>query len=109
MSCDDQTDLFIKNLIYKNKIVIFGLNDEEYTSKTIKFFKDKFNYENNNGNIFLDKLSELTNNKYPNLNECLKIRTLTNKLPMVFLNGMFIGGLKSIEDMYYRKDFDIFF
>jgi glutaredoxin-related protein len=106
MSCDQQTDLFIKNLIFKNKVVIFGLSDDEYTIRSIKFFKEKFNYENEKGNIFLDKLSEDNN---LNLNECLKKRTQTNKLPMVYLNGMFIGGLRSIEHMDYRKDFDIFF
>ena len=46
MSCDVQADKFIKELIFKNKVVIFGITDDEYTQKTINFFKDTFNYDN---------------------------------------------------------------
>lgn len=105
MDCDEISNQFIKNLIYKNKVVIFGQSNDEYTNKAISFFKNNFNYYNKESNIFLDELKD-SNLKIPS---CLIKRTGSNKTPMVFLNGMYIGGWRNVENMQYRRDFDIFF
>lgn len=108
MSCDSKTDEFIKNIIYKNKVVVFGFSNDEHTNKVINFFKEKFNH--NSQNIFLDGYSKLNDDiKIDNLEVCLTKRTKNNKVPMVYLNGMYLGGWRSIENMDYRKDLDIFF
>ncbi len=104
MSCQQKFDEMVKNYIYKNKVVIFGYSEDEYTIKVDNFFKKEFEYFNPNSLIFLDKIA---NGK--ELSYCLEKRTKGNKIPIVYLNGMYIGGWRSVENMHYRRDFDIFF
>ena len=102
MNCDEISEKFIKNLIYKNKVVIFGDSNDEYTHKAINFFQSNFKYYKKETNVFLDKVQL-------NLPDCLIKKTGSNKTPMIFLNGMYIGGWRNVENMHYRRDFDIFF
>jgi glutaredoxin-related protein len=104
MTCQQKYDEIIKNLIYKNKVVIFGYSKDDYTLKASDFFKKEFKYSDVNTLVLLDKINESEG-----IVECLKKRSKTNKAPMVYLNGMFIGGWRSVENMHYRRDFDVFF
>jgi glutaredoxin-related protein len=97
--CDEFMDDKIKNLIYKNKVVIFGVPDDEMSVKAKDFFKLRFKFEAMDVNL-------MEENK---LVECLKKRTKTNLIPMVYVNGMFIGSYKNIVNIEYRKEFDILF
>jgi hypothetical protein len=105
MDCDEISEKFIKNLIYKNKVVIFGNLNDDYTYKAINFFESNFKYYKQETNVFLDQVQI----NYPNLPNCLIKKTGSNRTPMIFLNGMFIGGWRNVENMQYRRDFDIFF
>lgn len=109
--CDEKTNELVKILIYKNKVVVFGFSQDEMTENSVNFFKNRFNHDALKVN--LDKKDTDKNNISPESNdkfvECLKFRTKTNVVPMVFLNGMYIGSYKNIENMDYRRDFDIFF
>lgn len=101
MKCDRESDQMIKDLIYKNKIVIFGTSECEYSKKANNFFKQRFN--NNSIQINID---EKENNL---LKECLIKRTRSVVVPMIYINGMYMGNYSDIQNMEYRKDLEIFF
>ena len=105
--CDKNSDEFIKKLIYKNKVVIFGLSHDELSEKSNTFFKEKFSHKS--VNIRLDKLNFENKNEENSLMQCLKLKSKSNVLPMIFLNGMYIGNYNSLSNYEYKKDLDIFF
>lgn len=99
--CDKNSDEIIKNIIYKNKVVVFGFNDDDFTKKSIQFFKEKFNHDSLS--VYLDK------NVDRKTMECLKIKSKANIVPMIYLNGMFLGNYSNLTNYEYKKDLDIFF
>jgi hypothetical protein len=131
--CLKETDNFIKELIYKNKIIIFGKIDCDFTNKALKHFKDNYNYDpiifnldnNNNINIIkntnknninenvlrnnIENKNLINNNNNKDFILCLKKRTKTNITPMIYLNGMFLGNYKDLENKTFLKELDIFF
>jgi len=107
--CTLEADKFIQEHIYKNKLIIFGQDNCIYTKKAEEHLIE--NYKHIPNKIFLEKLennSSLKFSKY-NLIECLKKRTKTNLIPMIFLNGMFIGNFRNLEEKSFLKELDIFF
>ena len=105
--CDKNSDEFIKNLIYKHKVVIFGYSNDEFSEKSKTFFQKNFNH--NSVNILLDQLKFENKNEEISLMQCLKIKSKSNVIPMIFLNGMYIGNYNSLSNYEYKKDFEIFF
>jgi hypothetical protein len=105
--CDKHSDEIIKNLIYKNKVVVFGFSNDEFTKKSINFFQERYNH--NTTNLFLDKL-DFPNKSEENLFlQCLSAKSKSNVVPMIYLNGMFLGHYNSLSNYEYRRDLDIFF
>ena len=105
--CDKASDEFVKKLIYKKKVVIFGYKDEDFTSKSIQFFKK--NYDHNSENVFLDKIKTENKIEVQSLMKCLKTKSKSNVLPMIFVNGMYIGNYTSLSNYEYKHELDIFF
>lgn len=107
-NCTIEADNFIKDLIYKTKVVLFGTEDCEYTKKAEEHFAK--NYKHHPVKISLDNIdySQMKFSK-KNLVECLKKRTKTNVVPIVYINGMYIGNYKSLEEKTFLKDLEIFF
>jgi glutaredoxin len=89
---------FIKNKIYKDKIVIFGAKDCKFTDKAIKLFTD--NYNHTPEAIYID------NNK---LKTCLINKTKDNITPKIFINGMYAGNYSQLEMKHERNDLNIIF
>jgi glutaredoxin-related protein len=104
--CEVSADNFIKNLIYKEKVVVFGLNDCEYTKKANEFFKENFNYLSRL--VLIDQLKEDVK-LVDNIKDCLVKRTNNNVIPKIYINGMYLGNYNNIRDKHFRKDLDIFF
>lgn len=98
--CDKQSNEFFKNLIYKNTVVIFGDKDDEYSQQSSKLFQEKFNHD--------AKMIDI-NNLNSNLKMCLKHRIKSNEFPIIYINGMQVGGYNKLINMDERGDLNIFF
>lgn len=107
-NCTIDANNFVKDLIYKNKVVLFGTEDCQYSKKAEEHFVEI--YKHQPIKINLDKLN-YSDMKFSNKNlvECLKKRSKTNVVPMIYLNGMYIGNYKNLEEKTFLKDLEIFF
>ena len=106
--CEESVNDYIKDMIYRNKVVIFGFKDDISTNRAEEYFRKTFNHESLN--IFLDSSDDKTSKtKIDILIKCLKLRTKSSIVPMIYLNGMYLGNYSNVESMEYRKDLNIFF
>lgn len=104
--CDEYSNFFIKNLIFKEKVVIFNKFDCEYSKKAENLFYENFNHKPTKVNL---KDLEIPTERINKIAECLYLRTKDNILPKIYLNGMYLGNFKDVENMQYRKDLNIYF
>ena len=104
LKCDDVTNEFIKNHIYKNKIVIFGLSSCELTENLNKIFKEE--YKHTSKIIYVDKL-EVNDISMNSLKDCVLLKTKDLVLPKTYVNGMYLGGYKAVREIHFRKDLDV--
>jgi hypothetical protein len=98
--CDKEMADFIRERIYKNKVVIFGGTTCKATENAINLFKE--NYNHTPEMVYTDNLNF-------RLKECLVHITKDNIIPKVFITGIFAGNYKQIEMNHERRDFDILF
>lgn len=106
--CTSEANDFIKSQIYRNKVNVFGSELCEFTKKTNLYFLEKYKF--NPQMIIIDKMDyDTLHFKNENLIVCLKERTKSNITPMIYINGMYIGNFKSLEEKTFLKDLDIFF
>ena len=104
--CDEYSNYFIKNLIYKEKVVIFGKENCEYTKKAQIFFYETFKHKSKIVNLDTLDIPEHRINK---IAECLYLRTKDKIIPKIYLNGMYLGNYNVLSDKQYTKEFDIYF
>jgi glutaredoxin-related protein len=97
--CDSKTLDFIKNKIYRNKIVIFGSEKCEATRNAMNLFVKKYNHQ--------PEMVDVGDNEV--LKDCLIKKTKGNVIPIVFITGMFAGSYSNVELMHERNDLDILF
>lgn len=85
---------WINDIIYKHKLVVFGLQDDNYTRRSIDLFKDKFKQE--------AKLVFLDDDVH---SSCFEKETI----PQIYLNGMKLGGYYRVENLCYSDNLSLFF
>lgn len=108
--CSKESDDYIKELIYNKKVIIFGMSDCDFTKKAKNHFNENYNFNPTIFNIDNDNDNDKNKNfKKENLISCLKKRTKINITPMIYLNGMFIGNFKDLENKTFLKELEIFF
>jgi len=114
--CDEKTNEYIKDIIYNNKIVIFGFTDCSDTQNLSKFFKNEYNHDSKI--IYVDQIGKGNTKDNSNNNtkinkesfkDCILLRTKDLILPKTFANGMYLGGYKKVQEINYRRDLDILF
>ena len=104
--CNPVANEYIKDLIYKNKLVLFSSNKNcLFTKKLIELFIKEFNTQ---AKIFyIDSIEDVSFQQ--KLKDCIVFKSRDNIVPKVYINGMYMGNHKDIEDKMFRKDLDIFF
>ena len=104
--CTKEADEFLKELIYKNKVIIFGKKNCDFTNKAEMHFKEKYKFNPIRLDLDKEKLSSESNKNFKseNLICCLKKRTKINITPMIYLNGMFLGNFKDLENNFKRSN-----
>lgn len=110
----------IENVIYKNKfVVVYNNGIKDFVNENLKKVnsykftellvddKDKFNYEKcmdkKYGNDNNKRMIFKNSNEYDSNNPIYKII-----FPMIFINGMNIGGFNFFNDMIYRREIEKF-
>ena len=93
----------INELIYSSQISCIGLQESD-CSEVINFFRENYNITEIKSAKFRKTL------KSPQIqairNNCLALR-YSNIFPLVFLNGMYLGNMNSLQKIHFRDEFKL--